>query len=139
LAVLDVGVVQRLGDGRQRGRCQHGEHLVEDPLLESAAAEALAVPFVAIQLRRSSARVAGTVSFRTRVGGLHHPTAPAAADQALQQGGAFPHRAAAGATGWTPVGPQLILDLLEPFPRDEARMVIGDQHRPLVAGQHPGV
>ena len=44
LTVLGLGLPERLGGGGQRRRRQHGEHLVEDPLLEPAPAQALAVP-----------------------------------------------------------------------------------------------
>ena len=133
-----VGVVQRLRGRGQRGWFEHGEHLLEDPLLEPAAAEALAVPSWPYSCAARAHSVARTVPFRARVGGLHHPAAPPAAHQALQQRGAFPDGAAAVTAWWPPVGPQPILDLLEPFPADEPGMVTGDQHRPLITGQQPG-
>ncbi len=114
-----LGVVQRLRGGRQGGGFEHGEHFVEDALLEPAPTQALAVSGAAIQLRRPGAGVAGTVPFRPRIGRLHHPAAAPAAHHALQQRRSLAHGTAAVAAWRTPVGAQLILDLLEPFPGDE--------------------
>ena len=87
-----LGVGEGLGGGGQRGGFEDGEDLVQDALLQPAAAEALAAVLGAIQLLRTGAHVAGAVAFHAGVAGLHQPAALAAAEPALQQRGPFPRR-----------------------------------------------
>ena len=80
-----LGIAQRLDGGVQCGWGKDGEHLGQDPLLQPAAAEALATLLAAIELPGAGTDIAGTVPLGAGVAGLHHPTAPAAPDPALQQ------------------------------------------------------
>ena len=80
-----LGAGERPAGRGQRRRGEHGEHLVQDPLLQAAAADALAAFLPAIQLLGAGAHIAGAVAFHAGVAGLHHPAALAAPDPALQQ------------------------------------------------------
>ena len=84
---------------------------------------------------RASAPVGGAAA--GVVGDLHEPPAPAAAQQALQPGRAFPRGAAGAAGRRRGVGGQPGDVGVVGFQGDVAGMVAGDHHGPLVAGQPP--
>ena len=56
--VVGVGLGQGLGGGGQRGRGQHVKHLVEDPVFQPDAADALADVLPGIQLFGAGAHIA---------------------------------------------------------------------------------
>ena len=95
LAVLGLGVGHGLDGGGQGGRGERGQQLVQDRFVQPPSADPLAGPG-AVHLVRPSAPVGGAAA--GVVGDLHEPPAPAAAQQALQPGRAFP-RGPAGAAG----------------------------------------
>ena len=134
--VAVFGLGQRFGGGFQGGGLQDREQLGEDGLLQPQPADGLAGPLAAVELLGAGAHVAGAVAVLAGVTGLHDPAAPAAAQQALQQRPALAGRAAALAAGRPPVRPQPRGVGLVFLPGHVAGMMTGDQHRPLLAGQH---
>ena len=133
------GVGERVRGRGQGRRLQHGEHFLQDSGLEPPSAEALAALLAAIQLFRAGAQIAGAVALVAGVAGLHHPAALAAPQPALQQRRPFPRGAATEPARRPPVGPQPSGVGFEGGPVDEPGMMVGDQHRPLLTGQHDTV
>ena len=103
LAMVLVGLGERLCRRRQAGRLEHGEDLVQHTVLELATTEALASTFSAIELPVATTDITGAVAGGAGVAGLHHPPAATAAEPALQQRRALPHRTATVAPRRAPV------------------------------------
>ena len=134
LAVLGLGAGQGL-DGRGQGsRGEHGQQLLQHRFVQPPAADPLAGPGT-IHLVRPAAPVGRAAA--GVVGDLHQPPAPAAAQQALQPGRAFPRGPASlPGLGWCVGGQPGDVGVVG-FRGDVAGMMAGDHHGPLVAGQPP--
>ena len=133
--MVGVGFSKRLGGGRQAGRLEHGEDLVEHAVLEPAPAEALAASFAAIERLVAATEIPRRVAGRAGVANLHHPPTASAADPTLQQGRSFTRRTTTVAAGRPPVGTELVLGALIALPGDKAGVVVRDQDLPLLARQ----
>ena len=132
------GVGERLRGRGQRGRFQNGEHLLQDPVLQPAPAQALAAFLAAIQLLGAGAHIARAVTFGSGVAGLHQPAALPAAQPALQQRRAFPRAPPPDPRGARQFCRSRAVLASIGGPVDEPGMVIGNEHRPLLAGQQHG-
>jgi hypothetical protein len=135
--MVGIGLGQCLGGGGQRRRFQDGEQLIEDGVLQPDTTDALADVLTGIELFGAGTHVPWAVALGARVRGLHDPPAPPAAQQALQQRPALPHRAAGLLTGTAPVAAQPCGVGLEGLPGDEPAMMVGDQDLPLLARHQP--